>query len=260
MNKKELKGRIAAEALVFLGVVLLLAFIIRIWPIILLALAVMLICVLRLLFLRVRTVKVVEPTPPVPEPPQTETELGIIAKAFGLLQRRITEQLELQYPGARWVWGVTNAIERFRCGEPLIIMLNRAGGYQRAQVAVHNLIFKGLYYQTAEAQPVQPAVPETPRRIEPPDPFGDGFEFDEPLPDEAPINYGRLAFDWVDANIADINTRYNESIAKNQSEMLIPSEELPHPDSWPDVCEELKRNGFTAADFCEDGIVVNIAQ
>jgi hypothetical protein len=96
-----------------------------------------------------------------------------------------------------------------------------------------------------------------------PDIFGDGednAETEETLSDEAAINYGRLAFEWVDANMADINARYNESIAQSQNEMLIPSDELPHPDSWPDVCVELKRNGFTAADFCEDGIIVNIAQ
>ena len=262
MDKKESKRRIAYEVLIFLGVVALMTLITRLWPILLLTMVVILICALRLLFIRVRTVEAIEPAPPVPEPPQAETELDIVIKAFGLLQRRITEQLAYQYPGSRWVWGVTNAIERFRRGEPLIILLNRAGGYQKAQVAVHNLIFKGLYCLTAETKPIPPAAPEAPRRAAaPPDPFdGDDDVEEEALPDEAPINYERLAFEWVDANMAGINAKYNESIAQKQPEMLIPSEELPHPDSWPDVCVELKRNGFTAADFCEDGIKVNIAQ
>jgi hypothetical protein len=155
---------------------------------------------------------------------------------------------------------VSNAIEHFSFGDPLIILLNRAGGHRMAQVAVHNLIFKGLQYQTVEAQPVPAAIPENTRKVVKPNIYdGVSGEVEETLPDDMPINYERLAFEWVDVNISDINAKYNESIANNQSEMLIPSEDLPHPDSWPDLCGELKRNGFTAADFCEDGIIVNIA-
>ena len=261
MNKQEVKGRIAYEALVFLGAIALLTLITRLWPILFLVIVVMLVCVLRLMFIRVKTVKAIAPATPTPESPPVETEISIITKAFGLLQRRISEQLEAQYPGARWVWSATNTIEHFKMGEPMIILLNRAGGYQKAQVVVHNLLFKGLDYLTVKT-PVASVAPVTPPKTETPEILDgdDGAEVEEPLPDEAPVNYGRLAFEWVDANMADINARYNESIAQSQSEMLIPSEELPHPDSWPDVCAELKRNGFTAADFCEDGIQVNVTQ
>jgi hypothetical protein len=248
MDKRELKGCIAGEALIFLGVISLLAFITRLWPILLLVMAVIPICVLRLLFLRVKTATAIVPAPAQPEPPPVETELSIVVKAFGLLQQRITEQLDVQYPGARWVWGVPNAIEPFKMGEELIIFLNKAGGYQKAKVTVHNLLFKGLLFLTAELPPATHAEPHK-----------ENDTADDTMPDDVPINYGRLAFEWVDANIADINARYNESIAQNQTEMLIPSDELPHPDSWLDVCEELIRNGFDAADFCEDGILVRIA-
>jgi hypothetical protein len=36
----------------------------------------------------------------------------------------------------------------------------------------------------------------------------------------------------------------------------IAAENLPHPDSWQEICEELKRNGFTVAASCEDGIKI----
>jgi hypothetical protein len=58
--------------------------------------------------------------------------------------------------------------------------------------------------------------------------------------------------------MVDINAKYNEAIAQSKDEMLSPAAELPHPDSWADVCAELKHNGFSVAEFCEDGIKVNI--
>ena len=261
------KMRIAHEVLIVLGVLALILMVMSLWPIVLLLIPVIIICALRLLFLKLRTVEVLVPAPDAPPPPP-ETELSITQRAFGLLQRRITEQLALQHPGARWVWGTPNALERFTNNEPLVVFLNSAGGYSKAQVVVHNMLFKGLYYITLEiANPaaeisVEPREAEFPE--EPDDIDDDDMAYDIPdvvIHDEdEPINYGRLAFEWVDANMGDINTKYNEAIAQNENEMLIPAESLPHPDSWPDVCAELKRSGFSVADFCEDGIQVNITQ
>ena len=253
----EKKRRIAYEVLILLGVLVLLTFITRIWPVLLLALVGVIICAMRLLFLKVKTVEPVEPVPP-PQPPPPETELSLVRKAFGLLQCRISEWVELQYPGARWVWGIPNAIERFRLSEPLIILLNGAGGYQKAQVFVCNLLFKGLRFLTLESQPENTDSAES-LELEQPDDAADDDPQDD-LPEDVPVNYGRLAFEWVDANMAGLDARYNESIAQNQTDMLIPSEDLPHPDSWPDVCDELTRNGFTEAVICEGGITVNITQ
>jgi len=198
---------------------------------------------------------------------QPETELSIVQKAFGLLQRRITEQLSLQYPGARWVWASPGAIKRFENNEPLIVLLNSAGGYNKAQIVVHNMFFKGLNFISLEPKSVQPVIPVEPSITEAAEETDDADDIDDVeesenseviIPDDAPINYGRLAFEWCDANISDINAKFNEAIAQNQTEMLIPAGELPHPDSWTDLCAELKRNGFSVADFCEDGIKVNI--
>jgi len=256
----EKKRRIASEVLILFGVMALLTFITRLWPILLLVMVGIIVCALRLLFIKARTVEPITPAKPAPEPPPPETELNLIQKAFGLVQRRITEQVGTQYPGARWVWGVPNAIERFSGNEPLIILLNGAGGYQKAQVIVNNLQFRGLYYnRTAEAQPDKQTAPDASRGDGIPDYENDSPDSGNSQLDETPIDYGRLAYDWVDANMCDIGARYNEAIAQKKSEMLIPLEALPHPDSWPDVCGELKRNGFSAAELCEDGIKVNIS-
>lgn len=263
----ERKRRIAHEVMILLGVLALLTFITRLWPILMMVMLGILICALRLLFVKAKTAEAIAPASPPSEPPSPESELSIVQKAFGLLQRRITEQIGMQYPGARWVWGVTNAIEHFKNNAPLIILLNGAGGYNKAQVVVHNLMFRGLRFVSLETERIQPITPPAASPVPPPTELPAELQDDNgcdetenELPDEVPVNYERLAFEWVDANMESINARYNESLAEKQSEMLIPSEDLPHPDSWADVCKELKRNGFAVADLCEDGIKVNTMQ
>jgi len=257
-DRNELKSRIASEVIIILGILALLTFITRLWPILLLVMLGIIISALRLLFIRFRTVEVIVPAEPVTAPPP-ETEISITQKAFGLLQRRIREQLEMQYPGARWVWGAPNAILRFQNNEPLIILLNRAGGYCKAQVAVHNLMFKGLRFLTLETRADEPVI--TAPVDNPADDIDDSVHessvSESGVQDEdLPVNYERLAFEWVDANTAEINEICNEAIAQSEKETLIAAENLPHPDSWPDICEELKRNGFSVAASCEDGIKI----
>jgi len=250
---KESKQGCAYHMLILLGVILLLAFIKKLWPIILIALAGLVIVGLKLAFSKAQPAEDDIPAEQ-PATPPPETEFSIIQKSFGLLQRRISEQVALQFPGAKWVWGVTNAVNSFRNNEPLFILLNGAGGYKKVHIVIYNLMFNGLRYITAEHANPQPEIRESPR-----DDVVVHLE-EEPLPEDAPINYGRLAFEWVDSNMSDINEKYNEAIAQHKACLLIPAEDLPHPDSWPDVCEELKRIGFAVAEICEYGITINIAQ
>lgn len=263
MNKinKEKKVWTKRKKLIAYAATVVLLFITGLWP---LALLIAPGFIIYLVLPQSKTVEPIVPASPPVESSQPETELSITQKAFGLVQRRITEQIELQYPGARWIWGIPNAIEKFKNGEPLFIHLNGAGGYNKAQVVVYNLVFRGIRYAIIETPPTQPDTSlESPAEIsetEVPDSAAETETEEKNLPEEIPVNYGRLAFEWVEAHIVGVNTQYNEAIAQSQSEMLIPADDLPHPDSWLDVCEELKRNGFSVAEFCEDGIKVNITQ
>jgi len=200
---------------------------------------------------------------------QPENEFSITQKAFGLLQRRITEQLALEYPGARWVWSSPDTFKKFKDNIPLVVLLNGAGGYNKALVVVHNMLFQGMKYYTLDAPITAPSViPSVPVINEIPGDADDNEDDSENtridisdgivIYDDMPVNYCRLAFEWVDTNMMDIDSKYNEAISQNNTEMLIPAGDLPHPDSWTEVCAELKRNGFSVADFCEDGIKVNI--
>ena len=232
------------DVLTIIGMMILLAFIIRLWPILLLMLIGVFSFALWMLF-RIDIA---------PQQPERETPLALPAPAseesvlntaFSVLQRRITEQVLLQYPNARWVWGVADARERFAHGGELSILLNRAGGYRRASVLVNNLQFCGLSYPSAEQS--QQTVQETDTELA-----------ENPEEEPETVDYGLLAFEWVEANLQALNAQCNEVIGQGKDSFRIPASQLPHGDSWPLICKELLRNGFAFAEPLADGIQVQI--
>lgn len=104
--------------------------------------------------------------------------------------------------------------------------MNRAGGYDRAQVIIQNLQVTGLRYGAvpapAPAENTPPAEPEN----------------------NANSDYSLLAFQWVDAHTADLSARCNEAKQNGLAHVLVPETELPIAQSWPDICAELARAGF----------------
>lgn len=178
-------------------------------------------------------------------PPQFApvSEQELITLAFGLLQRRITEQITAVHPRAKWVWNEQGARERFAAGGPLTIQLNGAGGYQKATVQVSDLQFYALFYLTQSGVPVAPKEVPKPPTEEPP---------------QDTVDYGLLAFEWTEANLQRIYVLNNEAVSRGKVEFRIPAEELPHGNSWPEVCKELMRNGFAGAEPVADGILIKI--
>ena len=83
-------------------------------------------------------------------------------------------------------------------------------------------------------------------------------EPEEPPAEQKEVDYGLLSFEWVEANMQRLNALNNEAVAAGQDGFRISAEELPHGDSWPTLCAELVRNGFTAAEPMADGIHVKI--
>ena len=171
----------------------------------------------------------------------------MLTTAFALMQRRITEQVTARYPNAKWVWDVADARSRFAQGEPLSIMLGHAGGYQRAVVQVSNLQFASLSYISA-GRPDRTSTEEEEETT----------ETQEPASEQESVDYGLLAFEWVEANLQELNTRCNEVIAQGRDGFRILAAQLPHGDSWQSICQELLRNGFVSAEPLADGIQVQI--
>lgn len=246
---KGFKERIAFEALMILVALALFCLITRLWPLVFLVIPGILIAALRMIFLSGKK-KTDGPIPPItlPEPPRHDNEQDVIRIAFGILQRRVTEQVTSRYPSARWVWELPGTMERFATDLPLTILLNRAGGFRKAVVRVRGLQYQCLVYEATDTGRPDEPPPEL-------DDDGDPGDAGESMADET-VDYALIAFQWVEANLLDLNNRCNDAIAEGQTAFLIPARDLPHPDSWPEVCVELTRNGFTEAVTQEDGIEV----
>lgn len=245
MNKKDQKRHMAYEALVLLGMLALLTFICRLWPILLLIILGIFAAVIRLLFLSSRKIEVIVPLPLLPEPVKEATEKDVQVLAYSVILRRVTELVLSEYPEARWVWEAPNAEKLIQESQEVFILLNRAGGYRRAKVVIRNLQVVGIEYNP---QVEENAVLES--------------EDNAPEPEEEPEvqNYELLAFEWADAHIFELNARCNEAIGENLSELILLAEELPVRESWADICRELIRAGLTDVQCVSEGIKINLTQ
>ncbi len=217
--------------------------IIRLWPLLLLLLTGLIAYALWLLFHVSRQPSESEPIP-LPMLPAPVTEQSMLTAAFGLLQRRISEEVNAKHPNARWVWSMPDAFNRFAAGQDLIILLNGTGGYRKATVQIKDLQFVGLLYHIIPTSDPQGEQPQN-------------GPSDPPVESDS-VDYGLLSFEWVEANMQRLNALSNETVAAGQDEFRIPAEDLPHGDSWPMLCAELIRNGFAAAEPMADGIYIKI--
>lgn len=242
----EKKKHLLSDVLTVIMFIAALLAIIRLWPILLLLLIGLIAYALWMLF-HVAKQPVKTESAPSPMLPEPVSEQSMLTTAFGLLQRRITEQVVARFPNARWVWSTPDAFSQFAAGRPLIIMLNGAGGYRKAVVQVSNLQFAGLIYGT---------TPNSTSNTEQPGDDPSGRE--DPSPEPGEVDYGLIAFEWTEANLQRLNTLSNEAVAAGEDGFRIPAEELPHGDSWPALCTELVRNGFSAAEPLANGIQVKI--
>ena len=117
MNNKDRKRQIAYEALMILGLLALLTFICRLWPILLLIILGIFVAAIRLLFLSGNRVDPVEPQPLLPAPIPAPTESDLRKLAQSLITSRITTLVLNEYPNARWIWEAPNAFELIELGE-----------------------------------------------------------------------------------------------------------------------------------------------
>lgn len=244
MTKKDWQRHMAYEALVILGVLALLLFVCRLWPILLLAMLGIIIATLRLLFLSSTQVRPLEPMPPGAHKPPTRTPEEVEAsQAFGNLQVQITRQVREEYPNARWVWKTPQARERLQQGEEAAILLNRAGGYREAAVRP----LEGGKVEVRYLLP--PEVPATQEAV--------SQEEEAAAQTPVPEDHSLSAFEWVEAHMEELGALYNECIAQKQDFLLLTGGDLPEPAAWPALCQELTRNGLESS-MAEDGIQIQI--
>lgn len=258
MKDKEFKRHMAYEALVLLGMLALLLYITRLWPILLLVILGIFIATLRLLFLSSKKVEPLQPILELPEPkaPSVPREGDVQQLGYWVIQNRITQILLSRFPDARWVWENPRVREDILLGNRVYILLNRAGGYRRGEVVIRNLQVVDILFEEIKDSD-KPAKSDT--QIE-----NQSGRENENLPDqpeeedEIPEDFGLMAFEWVNTHVMDLNDRVNEAIAHLKSNVLIPEDELPVQGSWPDICKELERNDLFGASCQDDGIMIEI--
>lgn len=254
MNDKNFKRHVAYEALVILGLLALLTYITRLWPILLLIILGIFIATLRLLFLSCNKVEPVKPVLALPPPSQPPVESDMQSMAYAIIQRRITQILKDRFPEVRWIWENPKAKEDILIGNPVYVLLNRAGGYRRGRVVIQNLTVMDVVFEE-EKPKADPPKPKTP-----PAPNTGSSADDEDEEEDSVENFGLIAFQWVEAHVMELNDRCNEAIAEGLSEYLIPADELPVTESWEEICKELIRNDLPGARCCDDGIIIYFEQ
>lgn len=242
--KSDRENHIIYDLLVALGMLALLMFICRLWPILLLIILGIFVATLRLLF---RSSKKIEMTERLPVSKELETVQNLTndevkKTAFSEIKRRITELVCSKYPEARWVWEAANAEQLIERGEDVFILLNRAGGYRRARVLVRNLQVLSIDYGSSEKAD------------------NDKPEGEDDVSENSKLNYDLVAFEWTEAHIIDVNNRCNEAIGEGFTEIVLTSDELPTKESWPSICNELKKAGIDDVRCIPQGIQINLTQ
>lgn len=160
MTKKEWQRHMAYEALVILGMLALLLFVCRLWPILLLVILGIFAAALRLVFLSSPKVRPIHPEQQtsVSSVPQRAVESQPAAQnaedvlSFGDLQTQVTRWVRQEYPNARWVWKYPDAKARFQRGEDVAILLNRAGGYREASILLRGQRLFEIQYLCAPVE------------------------------------------------------------------------------------------------------------
>ncbi len=215
------------DSLKVVGLAIMACYVCRFWPMVIFLIIYGLAVIMRAL-VKSRKTKSLQLAPfihaePVPAPAPTQRDLENLA--FSMICRKITELVARDYPNARWVWEFPSAQKMVMEGREVYILLNRAGGYRRAQVLYQNLQVTCLKYESITVAPTEP--PAAP----------------EPEENEAD-NYSLLAFQWVDAHLSDLSSRCDEARQNGLSHLLVSETELPVAQSWQDICTELARAGY----------------
>lgn len=244
---KEWRNGIAQDVLILLGMLMLLMFICRLWPILLLMILTLFFVMIRMLMMthkrQAETSYELVPEVLLSEP----VGVNLIDIAYSEILSQITQLIEDEYPQAKWVWEKPDAKKRIESGDDLFIRLNHAGGYRRAMVKIHNLQVAGISYQQA--------VPEKDNEKDENVLEADGCR---DFPDQE--NYELLAFEWVDAKIIEINEKCNDAIGDGAEYILLSEGELPDKEGWPAVCEELYRQNIVQTECLEEGIRIYLTE
>ena len=247
MNTKQRKQSHVCDTLEILVALVLLVFINRLWPILLLVILGVFVAALRLAFLSGRE----DETESHPREQRRKAEQIGPDQRYAAIIQQVAGLVRHDYPDARWVWESPRAKEHIGAGENVYILLDHAGGFRKAEVQIRDMCAVSLKYETEEpareehAHTTQTHFAEESEQVQPED---------EPIQED----YSLLAFEWVESNIIDCNRRCNDAIGHGVADVMLTAEELPRKKSWGEICEQLKREGLRDVEITPSGIRIHL--
>lgn len=225
------------KAVTVFGIIAVVALVFRLWAIFFIALA---------LFIGVRIwmsiikAKMSEPMESKTRPVKRRS----IRTPKGICEQ-VSMRVNKEFPNAKWVWAQSDTLKRVALGEDIYIILNSAGGYRRAKVCITENTVSAIEYMKVPTKVVTgPADNDRVAETISSEEFGE--------------NYDLMAYEWVEAHINDLNQRLNEAVGNGVAEYFLSAKELPIPDCWESICNELKRSGVSEALCIRDGIKIKI--
>jgi len=213
--RKDSSFRSVNDTLISTGIICFFLFVFRLWPLVLLVLFVGLYLTGKRLIGNLK----IKPSN------QEEISLGareqvhVFEKTdYDLIVEQISFYVNDVYPNAKWVWEKPNAWSQIKNGEDVYIRLNKVGGYQKAKVCITDKSVTGIEVMSSTGEPTDTA----------------SLEVEEQKGDSE-----RVAFEWVDSHIAELNEKCNDVIGQGNSELILEVSDLPEEKYWERIREEL---------------------
>ena len=214
------------DMIIALAIICVFLFMFRLWPLILVVLFVGGV----VLFKRcIFTKKNEQESQPVIIEPTVEVfdNQDLWEKKYEFAGEKISCLVENAYPNARWVWENVNWRESIQKNENVYIRLNKEGGYKRAKITLQEGLVFGMEILPDEKN--EPAVNTTQQ---------------QEVPKKKKDDSARVAFEWVETHLLELNAKCNEIIGQGESELMVSVSELPEEKYWEAICKELQKEGL----------------
>ena len=155
--------------------------------------------------------------------PTIYDDQDVLDKKYEFAIEKISCLIEKEYPNAKWIWKSVNWKEFFQKDEDVYIRLNKDGDYKRARIAIQDGFVTTMEI-LIEEQPIEEAP--------------------KPIPASSQDESVRIAFEWVEEHLLELNERCNEIIGQGKNELVLLASELPEEKCWENICKELIKAGL----------------
>ena len=155
--------------------------------------------------------------------PTIYDDQDVLDKKYEFAIEKISCLIEKEYPNAKWIWESVNWKEFFQKDEDVYIRLNKDGDYKRARITIQDGFVTTMEI-LIEEQPIEEAP--------------------KPIPASSQDESVRIAFEWVEEHLLELNERCNEIIGQGKNELVLLASELPDEKCWGDICKELIKAGL----------------